>query len=305
MLKLGTMANLEKRVTELIQSPLGCAFLLSAEVSGLSPREIAKPIFSFYLGAYASHLIEVWRGADRDRVLPEVLHRGSQKVDLAQAILEETATEWWFAPLDIGQQLYVPRDGNLPDPDQLIAPDTPPTRSERYTQRHERGLFTSTLIEGTSSLYVALDDEVADIGLGWHGPPYRSWLMSPSPSARILEVNGALDWHELCARYPAEGRSDAQTPDFSADEGRLVPDWSAVAIDWDAVHLSFGGLLASDQVRIESPKGWTYLWGWDMEQTLWLRWMFDASARLKDHEPMRSPVKGLIDPPLINRLLGI
>ena len=70
-------------------------------------------------------LIEVWRGACRDRVLREVLHRGSQKVDLARAILDGAATEWWFAPLDIGQQLYVPRDRNLPDPDQLIAPDTP------------------------------------------------------------------------------------------------------------------------------------------------------------------------------------
>ena len=137
---------------------------------------------SFYLCASASKLTEVWR-ADRDRIRPEVLRLGSQRAGLARLLLEEPATEWWFSPLDINMQIYMPRSGSPPDQTQFMEPNAEPTRSERYSQRHEGGLFTSTWIKEASSLSVALDEEVADIGLGWHGPPYETWMVKVSSSA--------------------------------------------------------------------------------------------------------------------------
>lgn len=166
---IDSVRDVDERVDELLQSPLGCAFLLYAEASRLTPEEIAEPIISLYLCADASLLVEVWKPG-RDTDLPEVLRRGSQKAGLARAILEQPGTAWWFAALDTDQQVYVPIDGSPPDPTRLIAPSSPPTSSERYSQRHESGLFTSSLVQETSSIYVALDKEVADIGLGWHGP---------------------------------------------------------------------------------------------------------------------------------------
>jgi hypothetical protein len=99
---------------------------------------------------------------------------------------------------------------------------------------------------------------------------------------KVYEIDGAMAWHELCARYPSVGKSDSATPDFSQDDGRLTPDWPAVAIDWDAVHMSFGGLLLSEQVRVESGVGWTYQWSWNIEQTMWLRWKFTEARQLPD-----------------------
>ena len=105
-------------------------------------------------------------------------------------------------------------------------------------------------------------------------------------AARILEIYSAHDWHSLCVEYPAQEdeRRSGQVPDFSGDPKQLEPDWSKVAEDWDAVHLSFGGFLTATQVRVESEAGWTYHWAWDCECTLWLRWMFTGFERVTDHD---------------------
>jgi hypothetical protein len=140
-------------------------------------------------------------------------------------------------------------------------------------------------------MFAALDRGTCDIGIGFSGPPWASWRLQVPHSARIFEIDGPLAWHDLCLRYPAKGIRDRSRPDFSGDDGQLVPNWSAVAADWDAVHLTFGGLLTSEQVRIESAAGWTYHWDWDAEQTMWLRWLFTASERMPDHERI-SPISG-------------
>ncbi len=89
----------------------------------------------------------------------------------------------------------------------------------------------------------------------------------------MFEVDDPEAWHALCVRYTAMG-----------EDHRLVPNWSAVAEDWDAVHLTLGGLLTAEQVRIESVAGWTQLGMWDCEQTVWLRWCFTTAVRLPDVE---------------------
>ena len=73
-----------------------------------------------------------------------------------------------------------------------------------------------------------------------------------------------------------------------ATRASWFPIGSKVARDWDAVHLSFGGYLTSEQIRVESEHGWTYHWAWDHEGTLWLRWMFNGYERLEDYRPERS-----------------
>lgn len=280
------MSDIEERVAALLKSPLGCAFLIKADASGLTPREIAEPVISLYLAAYAANDTEVWRWGrgNRDRWLKEVLQRGAQHADLARALLEEPAAAWWFGPQNRDQQVWVPRDGTPPDPAWVGTPQNPPAPYERYTP-------TSTLVQGVSSMFAALDWGTCDIGIGFSGPPWASWRLQVPHSARIFEVDGPLTWHDLCLRYPAEVIKDPGRPDFSGDDGQLEPNWSAVAADWDGVHLTFGGWLTSEQVRIESPAGWTYHWDWEAEQTKWLRWLFTASERMPDHERI-SPFKG-------------
>lgn len=302
-----------------MKSPLGCAFLVVANESGLTPREIADPVISFHMGAYAARDVEVWR-ADRHRILPDALRRGPRYTDLARALLEEPATAWWFAPLDRDQQAWFPvaafhlwedvrkylqlRDYRqvrtileevAPDPSRMGTPQNPPSGHERYAQRVLGAFCTSTLMQETSSLFVAFDQGVGDIGIGGRSPPFFPfWRLKAAASARVYEVNGPLAWHDLCLRYPTEGRDYPNEPDFSGDKGRVVPNWWAVSADWDAIHLSFGGWVTVEQVRIESPSGWTYHWGWDAEQTMWLRWMFTDMERMPEHQRMASPLEGLV-----------
>jgi hypothetical protein len=292
------MTNIDERAAALLKSPLGCAFLWRAEATGLTAEEIAEPINTLYLGAEAAILTEVWR-TDRDEILKEVLQRGPQHADLARALLEEPATGW-FSSLDRVHQVWVPRDGTPPDSARLITPVQPPSHWERYAQKAAGAFYTSTFIQGTSSMFATIDGGVGDIRVGYAGPPYPFWLLMADASAQVFEIDGPLAWHNLCVSYPADGGTDRGTPDFSGDKGRLVPDWSAVAADWHAVHLTFGGWLTAEQVRVESSSGWTYHWAWDAEQTMWFRWRFTSSERLPDHQRVSPPLERRSTGPLLS-----
>ncbi|MDE2687669.1 MAG: hypothetical protein OXI16_09275 [Chloroflexota bacterium] len=71
----------------------------------------------------------------------------------------------------------------------------------------------------------------------------------------------------------------------------LTSNWSAVAAEWDGVHLTLGGLLTAEKVRVASAAGWSMLRFWDMEQTMWLRWVFDDVERLPDRDAIPLPVE--------------
>ena len=187
--------------------------------------------------------------------------------------------------MDRDRQIWVSVDGSLPERELLIVPSEPSDGWELYAQKTKGGLFTSTLIGDTSPMSAAICSGVGDFRPGFGTPPYGVWRMVIDDAARILEIHSAHDWHSLCVRYPASGdeRHPGATPDFSDTPGRLEADWSKVAADWDAVHLSFGGYLTADKVRVESETGWTYHWAWDCESTLWLRWMFTGFERVEDH----------------------
>ncbi len=64
------------------------------------------------------------------------------------------------------------------------------------------------------------------------------------PNLRVFEVQRPEDWAELCRRYPldvtAQQRSDWF--DTTGRRGRwVIPDWSRVAEEFDAVHVSLAG----------------------------------------------------------------
>ena len=105
--------------------------------------------------------------------------------------------------------------------------------------------------------------------------PLAWWAMRFPQDARVFEINGPSDWHELCVRYQARGTED----------DRLVPNWGAVSEEWDGVHLTLGGLLTTEQGRYESPAGWTMLESWQAEQTYWLGSLEIDSERLPDFNP--------------------
>ena len=284
------MADPDDKAAAMMRSPLGRAFVTIAAGSGLSARDLAVPETSVWLCVEASDDIEVWN-AVRDETLAFLDREAPKHEAVLREILSQPSIAWWFEPLARESQIWVSEDGSPPSEDSLITPSEHPTRWERYALKSAGGLFTSTQIGEISPMVAAIDCGVGDLRPAFGKPPYALWRMIVDPSARIFEIHGPNDWHRLCVEYPAEGNSGRHAgnePDFSCDSGRLVPDWSKVARDWDAVHLSFGGYLTSEQVRGESEHGWTYHWAWEHEQTLWLRWMFNGCERLEDYQRRES-----------------
>ena len=280
----------EGKAAEMMRSPLGRAVAIIAGESGMSPRDLAVPETSVWLCVYASDDVEVWSGI-REEILAYLESEAENHEVFLREILAQPSASWWFEPMDREGQVWVSRDGSPPSEDSLVTPSGPPTRWERYALKPVGGMFTSTMIGDISPMAATIDFGVGDFR-PWYGePPYAIWRMNVDESARIFEIHDPDDWHLLCVNYPAEGNSGRHAgnePDFSRDPGRLVPDWFQVARDWDAVHLSFGGYLTSEQVRVESEHGWTYHWAWDHETTLWLRWMFNGHERLEDYRRDKS-----------------
>lgn len=71
----------------------------------------------------------------------------------------------------------------------------------------------------------------------------------------------------------------------------IEPEWNAVAVDWDAIHLTWGGFLTTEGLVIDLPDGdVATLRNWCSERTLWL------NPVLSEPEPLPRPaLSGRID----------
>lgn len=93
-------------------------------------------------------------------------------------------------------------------------------------------------------------------------------------SARVFEISGAESWVELCRSYPLDV-SAGRRYDWFLTTGRMgawtMPDWSLVAREFDAVHLSVAAYLsaAGTAIPIDSDTA-SVIAGWDPDATYWL-----------------------------------
>jgi hypothetical protein len=109
----------------------------------------------------------------------------------------------------------------------------------------------------------------------------RCWPVVPRPGARICEISSAEDWTELVGRYPIDV-SKSRRHDWWRTTGWagrwLIPDFAAVAADYDAVHLSVAGYLTTAGRALSVNDGRTVLAGWNPDQTFWLTEVLAASG---------------------------
>ncbi|MGK9220660.1 MULTISPECIES: hypothetical protein [Microbacterium] len=91
---------------------------------------------------------------------------------------------------------------------------------------------------------------------------------------RTYEIAREEDWTELCRRYPLDVTASRRHDWFRATgrDGRwLIPDWSRVASDWDAVHLTVECYLTSATRPIAVDAEWaSVIAGWTPDVTFWL-----------------------------------
>ncbi|GAB2647912.1 hypothetical protein GCM10027271_01840 [Saccharopolyspora gloriosae] len=108
--------------------------------------------------------------------------------------------------------------------------------------------------------------------MGWERATVRD-VAVPSDVA-VHEIDGPEAWARLCRRFPLEVTAGRRHDWFRATgrDGRwVIPDWSAVAREFDAVHLTAAGYLATAGLAVPVEDGLaSVLAGWDPDATAWL-----------------------------------
>lgn len=254
-------------ISQMCAGPVGCAFLQIVEDNELPSNVTVTPEVAFTIAALAVEAVSPHSGDHAERVI-SALAQGSRLASLARSLLTEPGADWWFGPIDRDTQLWVGRERKPLDLGGLMPSVNEPTSWERYAQKAEDALYTSTIAGSLSSELIAIREGAGDY---LPEPPYSRYRLRADPDARVFEITGPTAWQALCTMF------SAIEPD-----GKLVPDWRAIAQRWDAVHLTLGGLLTAEQVRLESGEHWTQFGGWNAEQTLWLHDRFVQVERWPD-----------------------
>lgn len=174
-------------------------------------------------------------------------------------------------------------------------------RSEAYAHKPNPTILTSTATpDDVSALIIATAHGDNDLQPHPHDA-VRRLRFTVREDARVYEITGPADWAALSRRYPATdpgGHVRPVAPDGTLGPGEpeeVVPDWPAVARDWDGVHVSLGAMLTATDVWVTDPVGSSRFWGWDAEGTYWLRWCFDGYAPVPDLPFEAIPPNPLLD----------
>jgi hypothetical protein len=100
------------------------------------------------------------------------------------------------------------------------------------------------------------------------------WPLTTIRVPRVWEVDRPA-WVGLVDRYPLDV-TNARRHDWYRTAGRVgtwrMPDWSAAAADWDAVHVTVAGHLttATRALPLGDGDAATVLAGWNPDQTWWV-----------------------------------
>jgi len=106
------------------------------------------------------------------------------------------------------------------------------------------------------------------------GPTAAEATPVGAPPEKTYEIADAAAWAQLCAEYPLEvtaSRGTAWNQSVGHSERWVVPDWHAMAADWDAVHLTIAGYLAAATALIPvGDDAASTIAGWGPDETVWL-----------------------------------
>ncbi len=96
-----------------------------------------------------------------------------------------------------------------------------------------------------------------------------------APPEKTYEIANAEAWAQLCRDYPLDvtaSREHVWGASIGSCERWAIPDWQAVAVDWEAAHLTIAGYLAAATAPIEVSGGIaSTIAGWGPDETVWLR----------------------------------
>jgi hypothetical protein len=147
--------------------------------------------------------------------------------------------------------------------------------------------------------------------------PVTRWHLAIERDVNVFEIHRPADWVRLVTTYPAIAYDysgwelpgiNQHSQDLAAllavhgqhaartrVRHRLIPDWGAVAADYDGVHVSWAGFLTAEGYVSDLDNGdVTMLRYWFSERTLWLRDVFgDPIPLAAPHSDIDDIVPGI------------
>jgi len=211
---------------------------------------------------------------------------------VARAVAQSPAARWWAEPVARGAQRYVEWAGAGQGPallsgagGELAAWRSATLAEERSAARrpadpaanwsghwwsapvHSRLAATTRALPGLGAVGLALVED------GPGAAKARCQPVRPRPAATVCEITGPDDWAQLAARYPLDV-TRSRRHDWWRVTGWtgtwLIPDYAAVAADYDAIHLTVLGYLTTPGRDLPAGDARTMLAGWDPDTTYWL-----------------------------------
>ena len=256
-----------------------------------------------------------WQEPDEVDVVLADAEVAAHLAPVADAVARSAASRWWTAqPLDLTDQHVVAWP--LTPGEEPVRPGTTGAREalaswrENEVADEERaarerptdpraswsgswwstpalaGLVATTRARPTAPrsgagihvpLAVPVGLTLVEDGMGWSSA--RTWPVSAPGTARVYEVTGPDAWTTLVEEHPLDvsaGRRHDWWRVSGWDGAWLVPDWSAVATRFDAVHLTVDGYLATAgralavDLQGRAAPARTMLAGWNPDATWWL-----------------------------------
>lgn len=199
---------------------------------------------------------------------------------IAGIVAGTSAARWWSAPVscDQHQVRFLPFDevAAIDAPAETILADAyrprdvgrPPGYLTAWWSVPPFGLVRtcSAPADEPSSLYLVEDG---------YGQTEASVHRANFGNPPAFEIDSGEAWAQLCRSHPFDATEskdrDWYTTTGLADTRWVMPDWSAVAREYDAVHLQVGAYLAASGTAIEVEPGvHSVIAGWAPGDTYWL-----------------------------------
>ncbi len=209
---------------------------------------------------------------------------------LAELVAASPFASGWAAPARAHQWVLDRKDGRLGS-DPVLAPsdalaawrDAVETEELGYVERRQRGevgggpwwskppgylTHSSSAWHGFGPTGLYLEEDSS-------GPMAASATSVGVPPAKTYEITDAVAWARLCKDYPLDvtaSRDYLWRDSIGRSDRWVIPDWKAMAADWEAVHLTISGYLAAATTRIDVSDGTaSVIAGWGPDETVWLR----------------------------------
>ncbi|WP_206508608.1 hypothetical protein C5142_00610 [Rhodococcus sp. BGS-1C] len=247
---------------------------------------------------YAADLARYWQPPNDDDVKFADPHVVAALRPIAAAVLSSEHTTWWGESVDVDNQRLVVHPMSPVEWPELTAPYRPASSSldewrksilaneTRFRERRTAEPDSEVAGEWWSTpIFATLTSSRARNGIGSlellmeedssGGGEAQIWPVHVRNSPRVYEIWSPSDWAHLVEKYPLavpESRRSVWFDTTGEHRNWFIPDWAAVAEDYDAAHLSLHGYLTTPGIAIllSDNERSTLLGGWDPDATFWL-----------------------------------